>query len=108
MRSFLLAALGCAIAIGAQPALAQSSASNFTTDMRYDALRRVVGTIAPDPDGAGPLQHVAIRNTYDAAGRLIRVEAGKLDNWQAEVEVRGTGGDDKGERTMASWIKLGG
>lgn len=47
-----------------------------TTVWRYDAMRRVIGVIGPDPDGAGPLVHRATRNTYDAAGRLVTVERG--------------------------------
>jgi hypothetical protein len=41
----------------------------------------VTGTIAPDPDGAGPLPFPAVRNTYDAAGRLTLVETGTLSAW---------------------------
>ncbi|NWN23193.1 hypothetical protein GY661_25430, partial [Escherichia coli] len=51
---------------------------------RYDKARRVVGTIAPDPDGAGPLHHLALRNSYDAHGRLTLVEKGELASWQPE------------------------
>lgn len=66
-------------------ALAQASASDFTSGTRYDLAHRVVGTIAPDPDGAGPLRHLAVRNTYDAAGRLTKVEKGELAAWQSEA-----------------------
>ena len=48
-------------------------------------MHRIVGTIAPDPDGAGPLHFAAVRNTYDAAGNLIRVEKGELTDWQSEA-----------------------
>ncbi|WP_447726009.1 RHS repeat-associated core domain-containing protein [Sphingomonas koreensis] len=65
------------------PAAAQSSASPYTSATRYDAERRVTGTIAPDPDGAGGNGHPAVRNTYDAGGELIRVEAGTLADWQS-------------------------
>ncbi len=47
-----------------------------TMRQRYDARRRVVGEISPDPDGAGPLLHRATRTTYSAAGDLIRIEKG--------------------------------
>lgn len=47
-------------------------------------MGRVTGTIAPDPDGAGSLKYAAVRNTYDAAGRLIKVETGELSTWQSE------------------------
>jgi RHS repeat-associated protein len=66
-------------------ALAQPAASDFTSATRYDGDRRVVATIAPDPDGTGPLKHAAVRNRYDAAGRLIRVEKGELATWQSEA-----------------------
>ncbi|HEY0311446.1 MAG TPA: hypothetical protein VGC56_03030, partial [Allosphingosinicella sp.] len=66
-------------------ALAQASPSAFTTGYRYDAAHRVTGTIAPDPDGAGPLHYLAVRNSYDAAGRLVRVEKGELAAWQSEA-----------------------
>jgi RHS repeat-associated protein len=57
---------------GALPGAADSS---FT---RYDALRRVVGTISADPDGAGPLPHRAVRNTYSETGDLVRIETGTV------------------------------
>ena len=47
-----------------------------TSTARYDALRRVVGTIAPDPDGAGPRVNLASRNTYDTQGRVTLTEQG--------------------------------
>ncbi len=49
-----------------------------TTMTRYDQLRRVVGVISADPDGAGPLPHRATRNTYSVAGDLVRVETGTI------------------------------
>jgi len=45
----------------------------------------VTGTIAADPDGAGPLGAPAVRNSYDVAGRLIRVEQGALAAWQPDT-----------------------
>lgn len=74
-----------AAALGAVSAHAQSSPSDFTEGTRFDAMGRVVGTIAPDPDGGGPLHYAAVRNTYDSAGRLIRVERGELATWQPEI-----------------------
>lgn len=68
-----------------QVAHAQASASAFTSATRYDAARRVTGTIAPDPDGSGPLHHLAVRNTYDQAGRLTKTEKGELQTWQSEA-----------------------
>jgi len=67
------------------PADPPTTAQPYTQSTRYDAGGRVTGTIAPDPDGAGPLHHAAVRNTYDAAGRLIKVETGELATWQSEA-----------------------
>ncbi len=77
------AALGF-VAMCASGAYAQSSPSAFTSAARYDLERRVVGTIAPDPDGAGPIAFAAVRNSYDVQGRLVKVEQGELAAWQSE------------------------
>lgn len=66
-----------------------------TTVWKYDALRRVVGVIGPDPDGAGSLRYRATRNTYDAAGRLTRIERGTTlgqsdAQWAAFVPLEST------------------
>jgi len=71
--------------IPAGPAQAQASPAPHMSATRYDIARRVTGTIAPDPDGAGPLGHPAVRNVYDARGRLIRVDSGVLAGWQADT-----------------------
>jgi RHS repeat-associated protein len=62
----------------------QAAASDYTYATRYDAGGRETGSIAPDPDGVGPLAFQAVRNTYDAAGNLVRVEKGELAAWQSE------------------------
>jgi RHS repeat-associated protein len=67
------------------PAAAQSAPSDFTTGYRYDAERRLTGTISPDPDGGGALRFAATRNTYDPSGLLTKVETGELAAWQAET-----------------------
>lgn len=64
-------------------AKAQTVASPFTSATRYDAMGRVTGTIAPDPDGSGLLGFPALRNFYDINGRLVRIEKGELTAWQA-------------------------
>jgi len=79
----LLAALALLLAPAA--AFAQASPSAYTSATRYDLAGRVTGTILPDPDGAGALQYPAVRNTYDAAGHLVRVETGQLSSWQSET-----------------------
>jgi RHS repeat-associated protein len=64
------------------PVQAPAGPSPFTTFYRYDAAHRLTGTIGPDPDGAGPLHYPAVRNSYDQAGRLVRVEKGELAGFQ--------------------------
>ena len=73
------------------PAAAPASALPYTTSIRYDSAGRVTGTIAPDPDGEGPLPHPAVRNSYDAAGRLVAVEQGALAFWLPEYSLRRSG-----------------
>jgi hypothetical protein len=51
-----------------------------TTRYRYDAARRLTGVTSPDPDGAGILKNRAVRNTYDGAGRLTKVERGTVNS----------------------------
>jgi len=80
--SLLAVAMGVLIASQAH---SQASPSAYTTGYRYDAMHRLVGTISPDPDGAGPLAYAATRNTYDGAGRLIKVEKGELSTWQSDT-----------------------
>jgi RHS repeat-associated protein len=67
------------------PVVAQTLPSAFTSATRYDLSRRVVGTIAPDPDDTGSIKYAAVRNTYDTAGRLVKVEKGELAAWQSEA-----------------------
>jgi hypothetical protein len=52
---------------------------------RYNRAGRLTGTIAPDPDGAGPLRYLATRNTYDSNGRLAKTEFGELGAWLNET-----------------------
>lgn len=81
-----IASLLCSAAIVfPSAAIAQASASDYTSATRYDLEGHVTGTIAPDPDGAGTLHHLAVRNTYDAAGRLTRIEKGDLATWQSDA-----------------------
>ena len=85
-RWTLLAVFAIAAASLASPgALAQSSPASFTTYHRFDALGREVGTILPDPDGAGPLTYLATRSTYDADGRATMVESGFLTDWMPDT-----------------------
>ncbi len=49
-----------------------------TTRIRYDAARRVVGVVSPDPDGPGGLLPRAQRTTYDADGKVTTTELGTV------------------------------
>src|SRR5262245_56341328 len=75
----------CVTAPLCSAAWSQSSPSAHTTGFRYDAAKRLVGTISPDPDGSGPIAYAASRNTYDSRGVLTRVEVGELSSWQSEA-----------------------
>jgi RHS repeat-associated protein len=50
-----------------------------TTRYRYDAGRRLVGIVSPDPDGAGSLKPRAVRNTY-TNGLVTKVEQGNVNS----------------------------
>ncbi len=79
------ALIAAAAGVDAGPAFAQAAPTNYTSYTRYDALGRVTGTIAPDPDGVSPFTFIAVRNTFDAAGNLTKAEKGVLSAWQAET-----------------------
>ncbi|MEO7178778.1 MAG: hypothetical protein ABIW83_08030, partial [Allosphingosinicella sp.] len=64
------------------PVAAPTGPQPYTTSTRYDLDNKVTGTIAPRPSGALPFP--AVRNSYDIAGRLIRVEQGALAAWQPD------------------------
>jgi RHS repeat-associated protein len=66
---------GAAQAQDAQPSVHSSA-------LRYDGAGRLVGEIAPDPDGAGPLRFPAVRTSYNAVGQKVKVEKGELSAWQ--------------------------
>lgn len=65
-------------------AFAQASPSTYTTGFRYDASGRLVGKIEPLSLTSGSSSFLATRNTYDNAGRLVKVETGYLASWQDE------------------------
>jgi len=69
----------------AHVAHAQVAASEFTTGYRYSIGGQLTGVIRPDPDATGPLNFLAVRNTYDARGLLTKVETGELLAWQSEA-----------------------
>jgi YD repeat-containing protein len=84
-----IARLLAAAALLAAPAAAyaQASASPYTSAVRYDPAGRTTGTIAPDSDGGGPIRHAAVRNSYNDAGWLTKVETGELASWQSQDVV---------------------
>jgi RHS repeat-associated protein len=47
-----------------------------TTRTRYDARRRAIGVISPDPDGTGTRKHQAQRVTYNLDNNVTNVEVG--------------------------------
>jgi RHS repeat-associated protein len=51
-----------------------------TTRWRYDAMRRAIGVVGPDPDDFGPRLRKAVRNTYDAIGRVTKIEVGTVNS----------------------------
>lgn len=81
-NAFLLSSVASVICLS-NVVRAQTSAATFTTWHRYDALGHETGTIQASANGtSGPF--LAVRNTFDAAGLLIKVENGSLSSWQAD------------------------
>ena len=59
-----------------------------TTTNRYDLAGQLVGTISPDPDGAGGNPHLATRMTLNNDGQVTRSESGTVTDtsdaaWQS-------------------------
>ncbi len=64
-----------------------------TTHFRYDADRRRVGVISPDPDGGGTLKRRAEKRTYNADGQVTVIEIGTVNgtgdsDWAAFVSAQ--------------------
>jgi RHS repeat-associated protein len=51
-----------------------------TTVTRYDAGRRIIGTVSADPDGAGPRKHLAQRVSYNLDGQVTVSESGTVND----------------------------
>ncbi len=62
--------------------------SDDTTRFRYDSVRRRVGSISPDPDGAGSLKHRAVKFDYDADGNVTTIKIGTV-NSQSDADWAG-------------------
>ena len=73
------------------------SGTEDTTTAIMDGYRRSVGTIAPDPDGAGPRPRLAQRQTFSANGDLTKSEVGT---------VGGTGSSDLTSMAVAQAVDL--
>ncbi|MEA3034086.1 MAG: hypothetical protein QOH86_2102, partial [Sphingomonadales bacterium] len=51
-----------------------------TVRYRYNSAREAIGVAGPDPDGTGSLHNLAVRTTYDGAGRVTKVEQGSVNS----------------------------
>lgn len=90
------------------------SGSADTTRTIYDALRRVIGVITPDPDGAGAMKMRATRATYDADGNVTLVEQGTVNgqsdsDWAAMTVLQSTAVtyDSAGRKVKSEFITGG-
>jgi RHS repeat-associated protein len=88
-RLINFAKLTIALSALSSPMYAQQMAAPYTAATRYNVAGQVTGTIAPDPDGAGPLGFAATRKTYGTSGAtkglLIQTEVGELSTWANEL-----------------------
>jgi RHS repeat-associated protein len=55
-----------------------------TSRTYFDAMRRPIGQIGPDPDGAGTAKRSATRFSYSADGSLSQVESGLASSAEAD------------------------
>lgn len=53
-----------------------ASGNDDTTVFFYDAGRRLIGTVGPDPDAGGSLLNQATKTAYNANSQVISVQAG--------------------------------
>jgi RHS repeat-associated protein len=81
---------------------------------RYDVLRRVVGVVGPDPDGAGALKRRAARFTFRADDQLALIERGTVNGLSdadfagmAVLEQMHSGYDDAGRKTSEALVSGG-
>ena len=88
------------------------SGADDTVYYRYDAARRQVGAISPDPDGAGAQPRRASRTTYDSAGRATLGEAGTVAGtsdtaWAAFSAAQGVATSWDGDRRTLDTLMSG-
>jgi RHS repeat-associated protein len=84
--------------------------SDDLTRFRYDGMRRMLGRIGPDPDGAGAMKRRALRATY-TAGRLTLIEQGAVTglsdaDWSAFASLQQNWVDYDG-RDLLVTVRLG-
>jgi RHS repeat-associated protein len=85
-----------------------------TTRYRYDTARQLVGTVSPDPDGAGALKDRATRVTYRPDGQVSKNEIGTVTDqsdaaWNAlSVAQTVDIGFDANNRLVTSKLSAGG
>jgi RHS repeat-associated protein len=89
MKRSSLRVFAASVFVCSAAALAQQAAAPYTSATRYNIAGQVTGTLAPDPDGAGPIGYAATRNTYGTSGAttglLIKTEVGDLSAWANET-----------------------
>jgi RHS repeat-associated protein len=84
------------------------------TRYRYDTARQLVGTVSPDPDGAGALKDRATRVTYRPDGQVSKNEIGTVTDqsdtaWNAfSVSQTVDIGFDSNFRPITSKLSAGG
>jgi RHS repeat-associated protein len=85
-----------------------------TMRYRYNAARERIGTVSPDPDGAGALKPRAQRVTIDTHGLVTKVEIGTVDSqsdtdWAAFASLQEVQTDyDSGARPVVRRLVAGG
>lgn len=85
-----------------------------TTRARYDVIRRPVGQVGPDPDGAGPRLPIAQRTTYNTDSQVTQIEVGTVTDqsdsaWSAFSSQQQTSTTyDANARPVKQEIKSGG
>lgn len=85
VQQLAAAVLSSGLLLLAFSASAQQSAASYKTSYRYNSLGQQTGLILADPDGSGPLRHLATRNTYDNRGLLELIEEGWLAAYQSDT-----------------------
>lgn len=79
LLNFFLLSVTSTLLLATKSVYSAQSAQNYTTAYRFNLNRQVTGVISPAPNGTS--NYLAVRNTYDSKGRLIRVENGYLSSW---------------------------